>query len=128
MKALTISQPFASMIARGEKWVENRRWGTKYRGLLAIHAGKGQQYLDARELLNYPTGAVIAIATLVSCININTRRRWDRAFELAPGVTVDDVLNHEHTEGPWCWVLQHVKPFALPAMCRGKQGLWEWNE
>lgn len=41
MKALTISQPYASLIARGEKFVENRRWPTPYRGPLAIHAGKG---------------------------------------------------------------------------------------
>jgi len=50
MKALTISQPYASLIASGEKWVENRSWPTGYRGPLAIHAGKGTQYLDRREL------------------------------------------------------------------------------
>ena len=44
MKALTVSQPYASMIGP-EKWVENRRWYTPYRGRLAIHAGKGTQYL-----------------------------------------------------------------------------------
>lgn len=46
MKALTISQPFASLIASGEKWIENRIWYTSYRGPLAIHAGKGLQYLS----------------------------------------------------------------------------------
>lgn len=50
MKALTISQPYASLIANGEKWIENRRWETLYRGKLAIHAGKGTQYLDRDEL------------------------------------------------------------------------------
>jgi len=37
MKALTISQPYASLIVSGKKWVENRTWGTSYRGMLAIH-------------------------------------------------------------------------------------------
>jgi len=50
MKALTISQPYASLIASGEKWVENRTWATRYRGPLAIHAGRGTQYLSRDEL------------------------------------------------------------------------------
>ena len=40
MKALTILQPWASLIACGAKKIETRSWGTKYRGPLAIHAGK----------------------------------------------------------------------------------------
>lgn len=35
MKALTMSQPFASMIANGTKWIENRVWPTSYRGPIA---------------------------------------------------------------------------------------------
>lgn len=40
MKALTIRQPWASLIAAGVKTIETRSWSTKYRGPLAIHAGK----------------------------------------------------------------------------------------
>lgn len=40
MKALTLYQPWASLIALGVKTVETRPWATKYRGPLAIHAGK----------------------------------------------------------------------------------------
>lgn len=38
MKALTIWQPWASLIARGVKQYETRSWPTKYRGPIAIHA------------------------------------------------------------------------------------------
>jgi hypothetical protein len=38
MKALSIWQPYASLVAVGEKRIETRIWGTKHRGLLAIHA------------------------------------------------------------------------------------------
>jgi len=69
MKALTISQPFASLIASGEKWIENRRWETKYRGPLAIHAGKGTQYLDRAQLAGYPAG-VVAVANLAACFRL----------------------------------------------------------
>jgi hypothetical protein len=44
-KALTICQPYAELIARGEKVIENRTWPTSYRGPLLIHAGKSREWL-----------------------------------------------------------------------------------
>ncbi len=41
MKALTLTQPYATLIAIGAKRIETRSWATSYRGPLAIHAGKG---------------------------------------------------------------------------------------
>ena len=38
MKTLSIRQPFASLICRGIKTIENRSWNTSYRGKLLIHA------------------------------------------------------------------------------------------
>lgn len=46
MKALTIRQPWASLIAVGVKTIENRSWGTKHRGPLAIHAAKQTSLAD----------------------------------------------------------------------------------
>lgn len=40
MQVITIRQPWATLIALGEKEYETRSWQTKYRGKLAIHAGK----------------------------------------------------------------------------------------
>lgn len=42
MKALTLHQPWASLVALGAKMIETRSWSTKYRGPLAIHAGRGK--------------------------------------------------------------------------------------
>jgi len=39
VKALTLHQPWASLIAYGYKTIETRSWSTRYRGELAIHAG-----------------------------------------------------------------------------------------
>ena len=39
LMVITIRQPYAELIARGVKRVENRTWSSKYRGPLAIHAG-----------------------------------------------------------------------------------------
>ncbi|AEF86795.1 thyroid hormone receptor interactor 4 [Treponema primitia ZAS-2] len=38
MKVLSIRQPYATLVCRGIKTVENRTWDTKYRGKLLIHA------------------------------------------------------------------------------------------
>ena len=38
MKTLSICQPYASLICRGIKTIENRSWDSSYRGKLLIHA------------------------------------------------------------------------------------------
>jgi len=40
MRALTIHQPWASLIAAGLKTIETRAWATKHRGQIVIHAGQ----------------------------------------------------------------------------------------
>jgi hypothetical protein len=126
MKALTIGQPYASLIADGEKWVENRTWKTNYRGPIAIHAGKGTQYLSHAKCAEQglPIGAIVATAELVACVE------WDKAKsnrdrgDLPPNIGLSTLLNHEHTEGPWLWVLDRVWKLAVPILETGKQGIW----
>lgn len=50
MKALSIKQPWCSLILHGGKDVENRKWATKHRGTILIHASKAMkraEWLDA---------------------------------------------------------------------------------
>ena len=127
LPALTISQPYASLIASGEKWVENRSWGTRYRGRIAIHAGKGMQYLTRKQLAEYPTGCLLAIVELAACVSLNSLRRWRvrQADHFFGGYTVSKILDHEHTEGPVCWILGDVRPIDPPIPYSGARGLWE---
>lgn len=126
LTCLTISQPYASLIASGETWVENRSWMTPYRGPLGIHAGQGTQYLTRSEMQNYPTKQIVAVAYMAGCINL--KRAVDNVTsELVIlkqlGITRGELLMHEHTEGPWCWILQRVRP-CVPVPFSGSQGLW----
>ena len=126
VKALTVSQPFAALIATGEKWVENRMWSCGYRGPLAIHAGKGTQYLTRRELARYQTGGIIAVVSMVACIHLHAIEVRDPlACEQLrqAGIDRDAFLRHEHTAGPWCWVLTQARQCRFTP-CRGSQGLW----
>ena len=41
MKGLSLTQPFATLVAIGQKRIETRSWKAPYRGYVAIHAAKG---------------------------------------------------------------------------------------
>lgn len=131
MKALTIHQPYASLIASGAKRVENRRWKINYRGLLAIHAGQGTAFLSPGELEKYPTGVVLATAELFACFHINEIRGAYEAGKELPGLTakaVAELAEHKFTEGPYCWVLRRIQPLKTPVRHMGRQGLWDFDE
>lgn len=127
MKALTVSQPYASMISDGKKFVENRIWETHYRGPLAIHAGKVSSYMTAKQIResDYPFGCVIATCSLDACIYLN----WpdERIIKALPAwCSYDEFLGHAHTEGPWCWLLSKVIKIDWVPF-KGAQGLWNWS-
>jgi len=84
MKALSIKQPWAWLIARGIKNIENRGWEGRYRGRLLIHASKTwdksgyiilQNHLLDREKESLPEkdewvfGAIIGVVTMVDCVD-----------------------------------------------------------
>lgn len=139
MKALTIIQPFAELIARGGKRVENRTWPTSYRGRIAIHAGKAKRYGGesvseiASEYCIDPSslafGAIIATANLVECVRVRqgfldgSRKR--SIEHLGPRFAW--MLDHEHAEGPWCWILEDAVREAVPVPCNGSLGLWDFT-
>lgn len=129
MKALTICQPYAEMIARGDKRVENRTWFTSHRGPLYIHAGKSREWLDgdtddelAEEFgRQIEFGAIVATCRLVDCLHIDKIEagQYDARFPW--------LRTHEHTNGEWCWVLDEIQRLPQPIVINGKQGLWEYN-
>jgi hypothetical protein len=128
MKALTICQPYAELILLGVKLVENRVWQTNYRGPLLIHAGKSREWMetvtaeDRRSLGRLDFGAVVGVVDLVKCLSIGYLR----------GRTCDDkykhLANHEHTSGPFCFVLENPRRFVPSIPSRGMQGLWDVPE
>ena len=94
MKALSIQNPWAWLIAHGVKDVENRDWDTSYRGLILIHASKridpnafyadgtfgaypgtveDTSFLTSMPLRNeYETGGIVGYATLKEVVTSST--------------------------------------------------------
>ena len=88
-KALTICQPYAELIMRGEKPIENRTWWTSYRGPLLIHAGKSRTWMDEGDEQRYPNmafGAIVGRVTMVDCVRV----------EKLPA----ELRDHAHANGP----------------------------
>ena len=95
MKAITIKQPWASLIVHGVKDIENRTWRTNFRGRVLIHAAgfHGRKFsIDltdtqmkaafgtiAKETMfgNLPFGAIIGSVEIVGCV-LNHPSIWSQ--------------------------------------------------
>jgi len=156
IKALTLYQPWATMVAIGAKMIETRSWPTDYKGTLAIHAGKNRRYLSrigdqfmAQQLLAqllpeqkakfpatwlqpYPLGAIVAICELVHCRQVDRydwmgqQRGWLAGQKFWPATNQEKMLG-DYTPGRYMWFLDNIRIFEQPITCKGYQGLWDWD-
>ena len=123
VKALTVKQPWASLIIRGGKDIENRDWRTNYTGIVAIHSSakmSREDMEDACDLMRqfvphfsanrfqqdrygFPTGAILGTVDIVGCVS--------------------------QSDSPWFvgdygFVLRNAVAFPEPIPCKGALGLW----
>lgn len=134
MKALTIWQPWASLI--GVKLIETRSWRTNYRGPLLICSAVKNDATTARALARreiqvglahnlgdtlFPGphglldfGHALAVVDLVDCLPVE---------ELADSVIRRELPFGDFSDGRFGWMLANVrkiKPFPVT----GRQGLF----
>ena len=125
MKALTIKQPWASLIVNGIKEYEFRSWKTKYRGKIYIHAGlsTNKSYLKYYEKYNleYLNGAIIGEAEITDCILIEEK------FSKELNNKNSLVYGNNHN-GEYAWKLINVKKYDEPIYIKGKLGLWNYED
>lgn len=133
MKAITLTQPWATFVAHGIKTIETRSWSTAYRGWLAIHAAKGfpewaknlcveKPFDFFLKRLGYtvetlPTGCVLAKANLIDCI------RFTVGYE-PPG---HESEFGDFTIGRYGFIFAAIKRFEKPIPATGALNLWDWN-
>lgn len=114
MKALSIKQPWASLIAEGHKTIETRTWATDYRGPLLICSSKGvdEKALDEfREMISSaPCGFALAVVDLVDCVPMTYEHEQDALCGVYSGA--------------FAWRLKRVRRIR-PFRVRGKLGLFE---
>ncbi|MCG8694670.1 MAG: ASCH domain-containing protein [Minwuiales bacterium] len=153
MKALTLWQPWATLIALGIKGFETRGWSTRYRGPLAIHAAKRR--VDRRQFDDYlwpvlagfdyigeprpdipwplPTGCVVAVCELVDVIPteqirvIEDEADWDDFGQDRGAISPAEHYLGNYEPGRFAWDCRKVRRLRQPIAARGAQGLWEWE-
>ena len=126
MKAITIKQPFASLIAAGIKEYEFRTWKTKYRGEILIHAGKGVDKKAMKKFqkynLDYPGGCILAKVNMTDCIKV------DEDFRMVLNEKNEEVyhsiIQHTEWEG-YAFKLDNIERLEqIPV--NGQLGIWEY--
>ncbi|MCP1355449.1 ASCH domain-containing protein [Aneurinibacillus migulanus] len=138
MKVISIIQPWATLIALGEKRFETRSWSTKYRGELAIHASKKidkdackhKRFREALAKHGYdektlPTGVILATCRLVDCHQVIVDFGFSAKLEGGYRATDNEYLFGDYSQGRYAWRLRDVNVLTEPIPAKGKLNLWE---
>jgi hypothetical protein len=102
MKALSVKQPWANLIASGRKTIETRLWPTDYRGPLLIVSSKTPNI--------HPAGYALAIAELVDCRPMTASDEQAACCDRYPGA--------------FSWVMRDIRRISIFRV-RGKLGLYD---
>lgn len=146
MKALTLWQPWASLVAIGIKQFEFRRWPAPAAVIgqrIVIHAAKRRvNPAEIDELLNDRERLAGSLGTFDDAELAFARdyiEGQDGIFPLGCGLAVatlgtprraiDLFLDPDGNIDPdiWGWPMEAVEEFHKPVPARGAQGFWEWK-
>lgn len=132
MKAISLWQPWATLVAIGAKKYETRSWATPYRGSLIIHASK-RLYLEEKQLCwtqpfksvldsagidhynKLPLGAYLCVVDLVEIIP---------AKNIFHSLDLQERAFGNYAYDRYAWRLENVRVFPEPVPARGYQGFW----
>lgn len=142
--AISLWQPYASLIAVGAKPFETRSWCAPRRLIgqrVAIHAAARRPtraemeglYDDVVDALGFchwhlriPYGAVVCTALLAGSYQTRPGAGMLR-FALSDGREFEDDGFGDYDPGRWCWELTDVQPLDPPVPAKGAQGWWTWH-
>jgi hypothetical protein len=154
MKAISLWQPHAQLIAIGAKPFETRGWKTPYRGKIAIHAGKNTEEIGGMQqrIKSFKERGVWTeqkdtflseMARAIADWGIahgNSGFKWSD-FSFGAVLAIGDLteiyptrelhlempvkLFGDFTPGRYAWRISNVKMLKTPYTLRGQQGLWD---
>jgi activating signal cointegrator 1 len=140
MKAITIWQPYATLIMLGLKQYETRSWSTEYRGPLVIHAAKRWDEecdfdcIRVTELLQNETFTAASLGderlrlfympmgeTLGKALGVVDLKSCEHRHD--GGSDFENAVGH-FGPGRFGWECDRPRLFEEPIRHQGKQGLW----
>jgi hypothetical protein len=145
LKALSLWQPWATLIALQAKRFETRSWYTDFRGPLLIHAAKSKDgmelcmkypYLDVLNqagcIVNgrpsLPMGCALCTVELVGCFRTTGAGigyHIDGGIGERPEPAPYERHFGDYSAGRYAWQLENVRVFNAPVPMKGMQGLFE---
>lgn len=126
MKALSIREPYASLIKEGIKKIETRSFRTKYRGELLIHASKGKSEANDEVLSllegEMNPGCILCKCKLVDCVYM------DEEYIENIKKNHNEYICGRYEVGRYGWVLEDIEVIE-PIPAKGQLGFWnyEWK-
>lgn len=128
MKALSLTQPWATPVVTGRKHVETRGWKPPQWALgqrIAIHASKGMPGYakDAARHFGMDPEALARGAVIGSVVLVKAAPTED----VRAAITLTELEMGDYEDGRYAWALagaQHHDP--IPAS--GSLGLWDWKQ
>lgn len=147
MKALTIWQPWASLVMIAAKPYEFRRWAFPHSlegQRIVIHAGarpvRAAEVEDIIDRLDDRLSSIYKKTAMPLLDRLLAAHKCRGVVELSAGLGTaiigrpkqvsalfnspadSDRIDHHM----WAWPLTDIKPFPTPIPCRGAQGFWTW--
>ena len=130
MKVLSIIEPWATLIASKQKYIETRSWKTSYRGELYIHASKkliNKKDEKIQELLKLlPTQEmnyrkIICKCELVDCIYM------DEKFINEIKQNKQEYMCGDYQIGRFAWILEKTELIQPKIDAKGKLNIWNFE-
>lgn len=148
VKALSLWEPWASLMAFGVKTVETRHWSTRHRGPLLVHAAKRwtreqESMLDEADVqhalsplisehpthrghmgvvkpYHLPLGRAVCLVKMTGCVSTNEIFSGD----LRATVEAEDDFG-DYSEDRFAWVTTGAHRLSRPLAVTGHQGLFD---
>ena len=130
-RALSLTQPWATLMALDAKRVETRSWKTNFRGWVAIHASKAfpmecralcYRMPFARVLAEYnkpddlPTGQLLAVTEIVDCQPTEEHGKYCMLH--------DERDLGDYSDGRFFILTRGVRRLKQPIQIKGALGIW----
>jgi hypothetical protein len=151
MKAISLWQPWASLVAWKEKRFETRSWRPSSLGfcagsLLAIHAALRVPRMDdwaddeTGDLLDIlkrhgvetgpwglPRDVILCVCRFVRCVSTNAADYRVSHGEYGLLIGDQEKFLGDWSYGRWAWELEVVEMLDPPVPVRGGRRLWNWD-
>jgi hypothetical protein len=104
-KIISIRQPWATLIVRGIKDIENRSWATRYRGPVLVHASLRRSSHSLADIarqfgidlpqVELPLGGIVGTTNIIDCVDAHPSPWFEGKF----GFVLDQSREFPFT--PW---------------------------